>query len=197
MCRSATPVTITENPIPAQTAIKSAILPQSLCSLFYMTCRRLLTISVKDRLIAGEINPAPSATPALSALILEAAGYIRVMTSVLIFPKIMAGPLRVTRPRDKPPPAPLALTEADTLKLHASIAVGRRGVDQAYPPVRTGAVSCRSGASRIRLGSGSRIRLGRDGMQRAAVVSTKRRKPRQSCAPGTSGVMLVKLGQNI
>ncbi len=44
----------------------------------------------------------------------------------------MPGPLRLTRRRDKPTPPGLALTGADTLKLHVSSAVGRRGVDQAY-----------------------------------------------------------------
>jgi len=46
----------------------------------------------------------------------------------------MAGPLRVTRPMDKPPPG-LALTRADTLKLHAGSAVLRRGYGSSLSPV--------------------------------------------------------------
>jgi len=43
----------------------------------------------------------------------------------------MAGTLRVTRPQDKPPSL---LEWAGMHGSHVSIAVVRRGVDQAYPP---------------------------------------------------------------
>ena len=86
----------------------------------------------------------------------------------------------------------LAPTGAEALKLHARIAVGRCGCGSRLPPMRTGAVFW--GTSRIRLGSGSRISLGRGGTQWEAMVpgnAESRVSPALPVPARMSGVLAV------